>query len=159
MAPRSLLLLKRVFALLVLLTLVSAPPLGSGTATLKCTSPSGRTEFVAKLQDISGMFEGGWLTIDGHRIDFPADDGNMEHHTIWDKKNGVFTMSYYTSTSEGPRHFRFWAIPSTFRSVSGDRNVGARYTFEARLEATDPRPGQGPGTPTITLNGTLEYRI
>jgi hypothetical protein len=60
---------------------------------------------------------------------------------------------------EDMRFIRFWAIPSTFKTVEGNRNVGAVYEFEAFLEATEPRPGKGHATSTIRLQCTLTYRI
>jgi hypothetical protein len=132
---------------------------GSGTATLTCRSASGRTMFKAQLRDISGLLEGGTLTIDGDSVRFPEQDGDIEHHAIWDPKNGVFTLSYFKPGMEDMRFIRFWAIPSTFKTVEGNRNVGAVYEFEAFLEATEPRPGKGHATSTIRLQCTLTYRI
>ncbi len=132
---------------------------GSGTATLSCRSVSGRTVFKAKLQDISGMFEGGTLIIDGDSVTFPEQNGNIEHHAIWDPKNGVFTLSYLKPGMKDFQFIRFWAVPSTFKIVNGDRNAGAVYEFEAFLEATEPRSCKGHATSTIRLQCTLTYRI
>ncbi|MBL7982504.1 MAG: hypothetical protein JNL52_11930 [Flavobacteriales bacterium] len=132
---------------------------GSGTATLTCRSASGRTVFKAKLQDIYGMFEGGTLIIDKDSVTFPPQDGNIEHHAIWDPKNGVFTLSYLKPGMKDFQFIRFWSIPSTFKVVNGDRSAGAVYEFEAYIEATEPRPDKGHATSTIRLLCTLTYRI
>jgi hypothetical protein len=149
--------------ILLLLAFVAAAALdamaGSGTATLTCRSASGRTVFNAKLQDISGLFEAGTLIIDGDSVSFPEQDGDIEHHAIWDPKNGVFTLSYFKPGIANMLFFRFWAIPSTFKVIEGNRSVGAVYEFEALLEATEPRPGKGHATSTIRLQCRLTYRI
>lgn len=134
-------------------------PMGSGTAFLTGRSASGRTVFNAELQDISGLFEGGSITIDGHTLEFPAEQDRVEHHAIWDPKNGVFTLSYQRPGMEDFLFFRLWAIPSAFKIISGDRNAGVVYTFHAVFEGSEPRPGKGHATPSITLNCQLEYRI
>jgi hypothetical protein len=134
---------------------------GSGTAKLTCTSASGRTVFVAYLQDIEGMFEGGELTIDGKTLSFPAEGDIGSSAIIWDPTHGVFTLSF-ERPSEGQYLFiRFWAIPNTFQVISDGRGsaTGARYEFEAILEATEPREGKGHATPSIRLTCTLDYRI
>lgn len=134
-------------------------PMGSGTAFLTGRSASGRTVLIAELQDISGLFEGGSITIDGHTLEFPADLDRVEHHTIWDPKNGVFTLSYQRPGMDDFLFFRLWAIPTTFKIISGDRKAGAEYNFDAVFEGSEPRPGKGHATPTITLSCKLEYHI
>jgi hypothetical protein len=134
---------------------------GSGTAKLTCTSASGRTVFTAYLQDIEGMFEGGELTIDGKTLRFPGEDVVGSSAVIWDPDHGVFTLSFTRPGEEQYLFIRFWAIPNTFQVISNDRGSaeGARYAFEAILEATEPREGKGHATPLIRLTCNLEYRI
>lgn len=158
---RPLATMLRTLPILAVLPLVlgMTAPLGSGTAFLSGRSASGRTVFKAELQDISGLFEGGSITIDGHTLEFPADLDRVEHHAIWDPKNGVFTLSYQRPGMDDFLFFRLWAIPSTFKIISGDRNVGAVYTFDAVFEGSEPRPGKGHATSSITLTCRLEYRI
>jgi hypothetical protein len=132
---------------------------GSGTAKLSGRSASGKTFFTANLQDIEGMFEGGSLTVEGHTVEFPAANDGVEHHAIWDAKNGVFTLSYMKPGMEEYRFFRLWALPSTFKIISSDRGAGALYTFDAVLEATEPRPKKGVTIGPIQLSCRLEYRI
>jgi len=134
---------------------------GSGTAKLTCTSASGRTTFTADLQDIEGLFEGGTLTIDGSTVRFPAEGDGAQGAIIWDPACGVFTISYERPSDDRYLFLRFWAVPGTFKVISKERGsaAGAIYEFEAVLEATEPREGQGHATPSIRLNCRLEYRI
>lgn len=150
-------------ALLLCLALLSgaASYAGSGTAKLTCTSASGRTIFTADLQDIEGLFEGGTLTIDGSTVRFPAEVDGACAAIIWDPENGVFTISYVRPGDDDFLFLRFRAVPNTFRVISTARGSpqGAVYEFEAIIEATEPREGQGAGTPSIRMNCRLEYRI
>lgn len=134
---------------------------GSGTAKLTCRSASGRTLFVAYLQDIRSTFEGAELSIEGHVLSFPAETTPDESGIVWDPENSVFTLTFLHSTSDGPIWFNFWAIPSTFKVISGDRgsSSGARYEFEGIIEAKEPRPDKALITPKIRMTCTLEYKI
>ncbi len=134
---------------------------GSGTARLTCTSASGRTIFTADLQDIQGLFEGGVLTIDGSLLRFPAEGDGATSAIIWDPANGVFTLSYQRPGDADFLFLRFWAVPSTFKTISDERGsaAGAVYTFDAIIEATEPREAKGHATPAIRLSCRLEYRI
>jgi hypothetical protein len=146
-------------AVVVPLILGMSLPEGSGTAFLKGRSASGRTVFNAELQDISGLFEGGSITIDEHVLEFPAEAEGVQHHSIWDPRNGVFTLSYLRPGMDDLLFFRMWAVPGTFKILSGDRNAGAVYEFEALFEGTEPRPDKGHATPSVRLTCRLEYRI
>lgn len=134
-------------------------PEGSGTAYLTGRSASGRTVFKAELQDIAGMFEGGSISIDEHVLEFPAEGDRVQHHAIWDPQNGVFTLSYLHPGMDDFKFFRMWAIPNSFKVISGDRSAGAVYEFEAVFEGTEPRPDKGHATSSIRLTCRLEYRI
>lgn len=151
----------RVTTCLLFALVVSGVQAGSGTAKLTCTSASGRTVFVAYLQDIIGMFEGGTLTIDGHELSFAAENTGDSGGTVWDPKNGVFTITFLHSTPDGPVWFRFWAIPNTFKVISKDRGSpqGAIYEFDGVIEAKEPRPNKDLITPEIRMTCRLEYRI
>ena len=152
---------KQLILPLAMLMVGSVTFAGSGTARLTCTSASGRTTFTADLQDIQGLFEGGVLTIDGSVLRFPAEGDGATSAIIWDPVNGVFTLSYQRPGDADFLFLRFWAVPSTFKTISDERGsaAGAVYTFDAILEASEPRDGKGPSTPTIRLSCRLEYRI
>lgn len=152
---------KQLILPLAMLMVGSVTFAGSGTAKLTCTSASGRTTFTADLQDIQGLFEGGVLTIDGSVLRFPAEGDGATSAIIWDPANGVFTLSYQRPGDADFLFLRFWAVPSTFKIISDERGsaAGAVYTFDAILEASEPRDGKGPSTPTIRLSCRLEYRI
>jgi hypothetical protein len=150
------------FALLLMMLIVGLHVFaGSGTAKLTCTSASGRTTFTADLQDIQGMFEGAVLTIDGSTLRFPGEGNRTTSAIIWDPANGVFTVSYLRPGDDDFLFLRFWAVPSTFKTISDERGsaAGAVYTFDAIIEASEPRDGGGPSTPTIRLSCRLEYKI
>lgn len=151
----------RILIFFVVSILIGSVHAGSGTATLTCTSESGRTIFKAYLQDIEGMFEGGELEIDGNTISFPTEDSNSHGDIIWDPENGMLTVTFSHETSNGHEWFRFWSIPSTFKVISNERgsDQGAVYEFEGLIEATDPRPDKGYSTPRISLTCRLEYGI
>ena len=153
--------LSRILTCLLLALVVPGVHAGSGKAKLTCTSVSGRTVFTADLQDIQGLFEGGVLTIDGSVLRFPAEGDGATSAIIWDPANGVFTISYQRPGDADFLFLRFWAVPSTFKTISDERGsaAGAVYTFDAILEASEPRDGKGRSTPTIRLSCRLEYRI
>jgi hypothetical protein len=134
---------------------------GSGTAKLSCRSASGRTTFTVDLQDIDGTFEGGTLTIDGTVLEFPEAGNCDTGDVVWDPKNGVFTISFEHGTPDGPVWFRFWAIPNTFKTISGDRGSeeGAIYEFEGVIQAKEPRPDKDLITPEIRMMCQLQYHI
>ncbi|WKZ66373.1 MAG: hypothetical protein QY325_00270 [Flavobacteriales bacterium] len=134
---------------------------GSGTARLTCTSASGKTTFSAFLQDITGIFEGGTLTIDGESISFPEAGNCDTGDVVWDPENGVFTISFMHGAPDGPIWFRFWALPGTFRIISKDRGSanGAIYEFDGVIESKEPRPDKSLITPRIKLSCRLEYKI
>lgn len=156
-----LVLMTRLVHLFICALFISTTWAGSGTAKLTCTSASGRTTFMAYLENISGMFEGGTLSVDDHSIAFPAEDGCDTGDVVWDPENGVFTITFSHSTENGPVWFQFWAIPSTFQVISSKRgsSSGAIYEFEGMLEAKEPRPGKNLITPRIRLSCRLEYKI
>ncbi|MCB0765690.1 MAG: hypothetical protein KDB95_00615 [Flavobacteriales bacterium] len=107
------------------------------------------------------MFEGGSLVIDGVAQDFRSEDGDDCTEVVWDPANGVFTVTYTHGTPQGPVWFRFWAIPSTFKTISNDRgsDPGEVYEFDGIIEAREPRPGKDLITPRIRMTCRLEYRI
>lgn len=131
---------------------------GSGTAVLTCKSESGRTEFTAYLQDISGLLEGAEFTIDGSTMTFTNDE---DVYTIFDPENGVFTIyieGQTNDTYQNHKYIQLWAIPTTFKTVKGE-NSHQIYEFKAKIYGTEPRPDQEMHCPEIELNCRLEYRI
>ena len=145
-------------AIIVFLSFTSFNLPGSGTAYLVGKSASGRTVFKAELQDITGLLEKAELVVDKNKISFDEDD---EAYTIFDPKNGVFTIYITGETTEefpNARFVEFWAIPSTFKTVSSDRS-DQQYEFKAKLEATEPRKNKDLRTPQVELTCTLTYRI
>jgi hypothetical protein len=117
---------------------------GSGTAHLRCKSETGKTIFNADLQDITGFLEKGEFIVDGKKINFDGDDV----YTIFDPKNGVFTIYINGETNEEfPNHkyVSFWAIPSSFKIISsGSTQI---YEFKAKIFGTEPRKGKNLLTP------------
>lgn len=131
---------------------------GSGTAVLTCTSESGRTKFIAHLQDIVGLLESATFTIDNASIQFSSDESI---YTIFDPKNGVFTIyieGKTNSTYPNHKYIQFWAIPSTFKTIKNDR-IHQIYEFKAKIYGTEPRPDKEMHCPEIELNCKLEYKI
>lgn len=131
---------------------------GSGTAVLTCESESGRTKFTAYLQDIIGLLEGAEFTIDGSTMKFTNDE---DVYTIFDPENGVFTIYIEGNTDEtyqNHKYIQFWAIPTTFKTVKGERSHQI-YEFKAKIYGTEPRPDKEMHCPEIELNCRLEYKI
>ena len=149
----------RLFILLFGLSFISSTfrP-GSGTAYLKCKSESGKTIFNAELQDIVGLLESAEFTVDTKKVKF---DGSDEAFTIFDPKNGVFTIYINGKTNEeftNSRFVSFWAIPTSFKIINKDR-ANQKYEFKAKIFGTEPRKGRQLITPEIKLICTLEYKI
>jgi len=131
---------------------------GSGTALLTCESESGKTKFKAYLQDIIGLLEGAEFSIDNSSINF-SNDENV--YTIFDPKNGVFTMyieGNTNSTYQNHKYIQCWAIPSSFTTVKNERSHQV-YQFNAKIYGTEPRPDKNMHCPEIELNCKLEYKI
>jgi hypothetical protein len=149
----------RLFILLFGIIFISAKDKpGSGTAYLKCKSESGKTIFNADLQDITGQLESAEFSVDNKKIKF---DGNDDIYTVFDAKNGVFTIYIHGKTNnEFPNHkyIVLWAIPSSFKTINGER-AKQKYEFEAKIYGTEPRKDQYLLTPTIKLKCTLVYEI
>ena len=146
----------KIIALLFIITLTSFK-LGSGTAFLTCKSDSGRTEFNAELQDITGSLEKAELRIDKTKMKYTSE----ESHIIFDPKNGILTMYIDDeTTSDFPNHkyLKFWSIPSSFKIIK-DENHHQIYEFKAIIEGTEPRKNKENHTPKIVLNCKLEYEI
>lgn len=158
---KPILLISRLLLLLPTFLLLSATPhRGSGTAFLSCKSVSGKTVFNAELQDIIGLLESAEFSIDGKKILFTSDD---EVYTIFDAKNGVFTIYITGKTNDefpNSRYIRLWAIPSSFKTILRTSET-QHYEFKAKIMGTEPRKGNNFAllTPTIELNCTLKYTI
>lgn len=109
------------------------------------------------------MFEGGKLTIDGVEQEFRGQDGDDCAEVVWDPGIGVFTVTYMHHTQDGPVWFRFWAVPNTFKTLSGNRGSaeGPCTNLKVCIEAKEPRDGKDLGliTPRIRMTCRLEYRI
>lgn len=135
---------------------------GSGTAYLTCKSESGKTIFNAELQDIDGLLQKAELIVDGKKVTF---DENDEARTIFDEKNGVFTL--YLSGSRNKdfpngRFVRLWAMPKTFKILKSDTQAqDQKYEFKAKIEGTEPRKGADRilRIPQVELTCILEYKI
>lgn len=128
---------------------------GSNTAKLTCKSASGKTIFIAYLQDITGGITGGEFTIEGESFDL----SHTEDKTIFSPKDGVFTIFINIKDDESYSGdaIQFWAIPSTFK-ITKDENWSHEYKFQAYIQGSDPREGKN-YSPKIKLSCTLEYSI
>jgi hypothetical protein len=149
--------MKSKFLTLFFIVFLTSFKIGSGTAFLTCKSDSGRTEFNAELQDITGILEKAELRIDETKMQYTSE----ESHIIFDSKNGVFTIYIEDKpTSEYPNHkyLKFWAITSTFKIIKSERGHQI-YEFKAIIEGTEPRKNKEFHTPKIVLNCKLEYEI
>lgn len=142
--------------LLIILTMKAFA--GSGTAILTCESESGKTKFIAYLQDIDGIINSAEFTINNSTIEFTSDE---KGYTIFDPKNGVFTIYIEGKTNEtyqNHKYIQFWAIPSTFKIIKNERSHQI-YEFKAIIYGTEPRPDKEMHCPEIELNCKLEYKI
>ncbi|MGQ0827108.1 MAG: hypothetical protein ACT4ON_01810 [Bacteroidota bacterium] len=131
---------------------------GSNTAVLTCKSNSGKTTFVAYIQDITSTFEGATFTMDKSSIEF---DSNENGYVVLDSKSGVFTLfvdGRKTFDYPNGKFIRFWAIPSTFKIITEEHGHKV-YEFKAKLNGTDPRPNKTPDSPVVELNCKLEWKI
>jgi len=131
--------------------------LGSGPAYLTCKSDSGRTEFNAVLQDITGILFKAELAIDSTKVKYKTDKG----HTIFDPKNGVLTLYIDDGVKKSfPGHsfLEFWSIPSTFKTIK-NKSGHQIYEFKANIYGSEIREDKERHTPIITLNCRLEYQI
>lgn len=149
--------LKQLLSILVLTTLLTSFKLGSSTAFLKCKSDSGRTEFYAELQDISGILEKAVLKVDSSTLEYKTENG----HIIFDPVNGILTMYIDDYKNKGDlqhKYLEFWSIPSTFKIIKNQREHQI-YEFQAKIHGTEPRKNRHNHIPTITLNCRLEYQI
>lgn len=150
--------MKKLFSGILFHLLTLSAIAGSGTAILTCESESGRTKFVAYLQDIAGLLEGADFTIDHSTITF-TDSETV--YTIFDPEHGVFTLYIEGKTDltyPNHKYVQFWAIPSTFKTVKNSSGHQI-YEFKARIYGTEPRPGKEMHCPEIELNCKLEYKI
>src|SRR6185436_15669512 len=97
-----------------------------------------KTIFNAELQDIVGLLESAEFTVDTKKVKF---DGSDEAFTIFDPKNGVFTIYINGKTNEeftNSRFVSFWAIPASFKIINIDR-ANQKYEFKAKIFGTEPR--------------------
>jgi hypothetical protein len=133
---------------------------GSGDATLRCKSPSGRTEFTATIQDIEGILHRASVTVDGASIAFGDPDRCA---AIFDSAHGVYTISVEGPPTErfpNGRFLRFLAIPKSFRAAGKTADGKDTWTFDAILICTEPRKDKDSVlTPQIELRCTLTYGI
>ena len=97
--------------------------------------------------------------MDGSKLTFGTDD---KSYIIFDPTSKVLTI-YLESRSKNGKFLRFWAIPSSFKTISNEKGPGTQfhsvYEFKAKLESTDPRKGKELNTPTIELNCNLDYQL
>lgn len=151
--------MKKLFLLILLLAVFTSTVFaGSGTAVLTCESESGRTKLKIYLQDVVGLLEGAEFTIDNSTIKFGNND---EVYTIFDPKNGVFTMHIEGKASEenpNPKYLQFWAVPLTFKTVK-NADYHQIYEFRAKVYGSEPRPDKAMHCPVIELKCRLEYQI
>ncbi len=150
--------MKSLISIIILFSSITNLHYGSGTAVLKCKSDSGRSEFYAELQDISGFLEKAVLKIDDVELEYKTDEG----HIIFDPENGILTMYIddYQNKEDYLNHkyIQFWSIPSTFKIIKDERSHQI-YEFKAKIFGSEPRRGKEFHIPTITLNCRLEYEI
>lgn len=150
--------LTKLFYLLATFLLTSSFYLGTNTAVLTCKSDSGKTTFVANLQDITSMFESAKFTIDNSTIEF---DSNDKASVALDSKKGVFTLyidGRKTFDYPNGKFIQFWAIPSSFKIIKEESGHKV-YEFKAKIKGTDPRLTKKSNSSVIELNCKLEWEI
>lgn len=150
--------LTKLFILSLVFLSTSSLRIGSGTAILKGKSDSGKTSFIAHLQDIIGIMEGAKFTIENSTVEFDSDDNAG---IVIDSKVGVLTLFIEgKGTKDYPngRHVQFWAIPSTFKIIKEESGHKV-YEFRAKIQGTEPRIGKGLQSSVTELNCSLEYEI
>ncbi len=151
---------KLILCLIIIVGLTSFKTVGVRTAYLTCKSESGRTLFIAEIEEIDSKLIKAELIIDGKRLNF-GDESNS--NIIFDSKNGVFTI-YLQSKSQQKKDFKeykflkFWAIPKSFKTIFENSDKG-KYEFRAKIFSTEPRKEKDYSTPEIELNCELEYEI
>ncbi len=136
--------------LIILLCISSSAFAGSNEARLICKSASGRTLFIAGLQDITSMNQCKF-TIDGESIVY---NETSQSHVVFDGRRRVFTISI---EDKNGNWLVFYAIPSSFKTIR-NTNSTENYKFKAIIYGKDPRKGKSVSK-TIELNCELTYSI
>lgn len=141
----------------VSLTILGSFTIGEPVAELTCKSKSGRTIFNAVLPQLT-YHESAHFEVDGAKIDFEINDKSC---VIFDKEAKVLTI--YIRSKNDSRFVKFWAIPSTFKTVSAEKGTGTEfrdvYKFRGKIVASEPRQGKGNLTPETELECELEYSL
>lgn len=141
----------------LLFMLLSSLKPGEPSATLTCSSASGRTLFVAILPECN--YPGNAkFSIDTSKLNFGIEDHSS---IIFDPENKVFTIAL--ESKDEKKFLKFWAIPTTIKKIKSQKGTGSSfhdvYEFKAKVYATEPRKGFEQITKTIELNCILDYEL
>jgi hypothetical protein len=131
--------------------------LGVGTGILTCKSESGRTVFKAEIEECNTL-QNAELIIDSSKSSFNYKDNE---HVVCDLDNHVLTI--FVETKDQTRFLKFWAIPSSFKTILDKSGPGSQfhkiYEFKAIIFGRDPRQGKEYNTPEIEINCRLDYEL
>lgn len=145
-----------VVSMLLFMLLSSLKP-GESSATLTCSSTSGRTLFVAELPECNYLGTAKF-SVDTAILNFGFEDHS---NIIFDPENKAFTIAF--ESRDEKRFLKFWAIPTTIKKIKSKKGTGSSfhdvYEFKAKIYATEPRIGFANITKTIELNCTLYYEL
>jgi hypothetical protein len=149
--------MKTLFYCIICVSFFTSFRFGEPVAELKCKSISGRTMFEAVLPNLT-YHERSHFEVDGVKVDFGIHDRGA---VVFDEASKVLTI--HLESEDGSKFLKFWAIPSTFKQVSGEKRGGTSfkdvYSFKGKIIAKEPRQGKANLTPEIELDCVLEYEL